>query len=67
MTPLPRITEDKIAPAEREDVDWLGVYRSLLRIVAHLQEAEYSVEQSSDINRQVAEVALDDLAHPASD
>lgn len=67
MTPLPRITEDKIDPAEREGVDWLGVYRSLLRIVAHLQEAEYSVEQSSDINRQVAERQPDDLAHPASE
>jgi len=41
------------------------VYRSLLRIVARLDESEYT--ESNSLLRQTTEVVLDDLADPASD
>lgn len=42
-----------------------SVYRSLLRIVARLDENEYTEDNS--LLRQTTEVVLDDLADPASD
>lgn len=42
-----------------------SVYRSLLRIVARLDENEYT--ESNSLLRQTTEVVLDDLADPASD
>jgi hypothetical protein len=39
------------------------VYRSLLNIVAHLDEKQYT----QGMLRQTTEVVLDDLADPASD
>jgi hypothetical protein len=41
-----------------------SVYRSLLRIVARLDENEYT--ESNSLLRQTTEVVLDDLADPAS-
>jgi hypothetical protein len=41
-----------------------SVYRSLLRIVARLDENEYTEDNS--LLRQTTEVVLDDLADPAS-
>ena len=41
------------------------VYRSLLRIVARLDESEYT--EGNSLLRQTTEVVLDDLADPASD
>jgi len=38
------------------------VYRSLLRIIARLDEKQYT----QDMLRQTTEVVLDDLADPAS-
>ena len=42
-----------------------SVYRSLLRIVARLDENEYT--ECNSLLRQTIEVVLDDLADPASD
>jgi len=42
-----------------------SVYRSLLRIVARLDENEYT--ECNSLLRQTTEVVLDDLADPASD
>lgn len=42
-----------------------SVYRSLLRIVARLDENEYT--ENNSLLRQTTEVVLDDLADPASD
>jgi len=42
-----------------------SVYRSLLRIVARLDENEYT--ESNSLLRQTTEAVLDDLADPASD
>ena len=42
-----------------------SVYRSLLRIVARLDESEYT--EGNSLLRQTTEVVLDDLADPASD
>ena len=42
-----------------------SVYRSLLRIVARLDENEYT--ESNSLLRQTTEVVLDDLADPAGD
>ncbi|MBK8030434.1 MAG: hypothetical protein IPK17_13210 [Chloroflexi bacterium] len=42
-----------------------SVYRSLLRIVARLDENEYT--EGNSLLRQTTEVVLDDLADPASD
>jgi len=41
-----------------------SVYRSLLRIVARLDENEYT--EGNSLLRQTTEVVLDDLADPAS-
>jgi len=48
-----------------QGMNLVSVYRSLLRIVARLDENEYT--ESNSLLRQTTEVELDDLADPASD
>jgi hypothetical protein len=48
-----------------QGMNLVSVYRSLLRIVARLDENEYTEDNS--LLRQTTEVELDDLADPASD
>jgi len=50
---------------ETDGINLLSVYRSMLRIVARLDESEYT--ESNSLLRQTTEVVLDDLADPASD
>ena len=49
-------------PHTGQDVNLEMVYRSLLRIIARLDEKQYT----EGMLRQTAEVVLDDLADPAS-
>ncbi len=46
----------------QQGVNLETVYRSLLRIIARLDEKQYT----EDVLRQTTEVVLDDLADPAS-
>jgi hypothetical protein len=48
-----------------QGMNLVSVYRSLLRIVARLDENEYT--ENNSLLRQTTEVVLDDLADPASD
>ncbi len=43
------------------------LYRALLRIVAHLDETQYSENNSTPIVRQIIKLQLDDPADSASD
>lgn len=56
---------DEQPHTETDGINLLSVYRSMLRIVARLDENEYTVGNS--LLRQTTEVVLDDLADPASD
>jgi hypothetical protein len=47
-----------------QGMNLVSVYRSLLRIVARLDESEYT--EGNSLLRQTTEVVLDDLADPAS-
>lgn len=47
----------------QQGVNLETVYRSLLRIIARLDETQYT----QDMLRQTTEVVLDDLADPASE
>ena len=47
----------------QQGVNLETVYRSLLRIIARLDEKQYT----EDVLRKTTEVVLDDLADPASD
>lgn len=49
-------------PHSEQGVNLEMVYRSLLRIIARLDEKQYT----EDMLRQTTEVVLDDLADPAS-
>jgi hypothetical protein len=49
-------------PHSGQGVNLEMVYRSLLRIIARLDETQYT----QDMLRQTTEVVLDDLADPAS-
>lgn len=50
---------------ETEGINLLSIYRSMLRIVAQLDESEYTEDNS--LLRQTTELQLDDPADPASD
>lgn len=50
-------------PHIEQGVNLETVYRSLLRIIARLDEKQYT----EGVLRQTTEVVLDDLADPASD
>jgi hypothetical protein len=51
-----------LQPYTEQDVNLEMVYRSLLRIIARLDERQYT----QGMLRQTTEVELDDLADPAS-
>ena len=50
---------------EKEGINLVAVYRTLLRIVAKLEKSEYT--ENNSFLRQTAERELDELANPASD
>lgn len=52
-----------LQPHTGQSVNLEMVYRSLLRIIARLDETQYT----EGMLRQTTEVVLDDLADPASD
>gem|GEM_PF-705956 len=53
-----------VAPSSTEPINLLGVYRSLLRIVARLDDQEYTAGEVH--SRQTAGLQSDDPADPAS-
>ena len=57
------IDESVSKHAEPDGIDEVAICRTLLRIVASLEESTYTETQL----RQTAEQQLDDLADPASD
>lgn len=60
-----RLPDEQPHTPETNGINLLSVYRSMLRIVARLDENEYT--ESNSLLRQTTEVVLDDLANPASD
>lgn len=60
-----RLSDEQPNIAENDGINLLSLYRSMLRIVARLDESEYTEDNS--LLRQTTEVVLDDLADPASD
>jgi len=61
----PERLSDEQPHTETDGINLLSLYRSMLRIVARLDESEYT--ESNSLLRQTTEVVLDDLADPASD
>jgi hypothetical protein len=59
-----RLSDEKPHTNEADGINLLSVYRSMLRIVARLDESEYT--EGNSLLRQTNEVVLDDLADPAS-
>ena len=60
----PERLSDEQPHTETDGINLLSLYRSMLRIVARLDESEYT--ESNSLLRQTTEVVLDDLADPAS-
>ena len=61
----PTVKADESNP---DEVNMVSVYRSVLEIVAHLQETQYSEVTSTELSEQQAEVVVhNDLPDPASD
>ncbi|HUN09072.1 MAG TPA: hypothetical protein PLQ56_20870 [Aggregatilineales bacterium] len=60
----PSIATLDVAPSSTEPINLLGVYRSLLRIVARLDDQEYTAGEVH--SRQTAGLQSDDPADPAS-
>ncbi len=61
----PERLSDEQPHTENDSINLLSVYRSMLRIVARLDESEYT--EGNSLLRQTTEVVLADLADPASD
>ena len=59
-----RLSSDALS-TEKEGINLLGVYRSLLRIVARLEESQYT--ESTSFMGQTEVVEDSDLANPARD
>ena len=58
----------KVDEANPDEVNMVSVYRSVLEIVAHLQETQYSETTSTELSEQQAEVVVhNDLPNPASE
>lgn len=60
----PERLSDEQPHTESDGINLLSLYRSMLRIVARLDESEYT--EGNSLLRQTTEVVLDDLADPAS-
>lgn len=54
-------TEEETVPQE-EEIDMVGIYRTILRVVAHLEKSEYN----GGNERQAEVLQHDDLPNPAS-
>ncbi len=61
----PERLSDEQPHTENDGINLLSVYRSMLRIVARLDENEYT--ESNSLLRQTEVVQHSDLADPASD
>jgi hypothetical protein len=58
----------KVEESNPDEVNMVSVYRSVLEIVAHLQETQYSEATSTELSEQQAEVVVhNDLPNPASE
>lgn len=58
----------KVEEPNPDEVNMVSVYRSVLEIVAHLQETQYSETTSTELSEQQAEVVVhNDLPDPASE
>ena len=64
MTPE---AEPKDNQQPNSGINTLALCRSMLEIVAYLDETQYTESNSTQNGRQADEVALDDLPNPASD
>ena len=60
---MPERLSGNDASSENEGINLLGVYRSMLRIVARLDESQYT--ESNSFMRQTEVVEDSDLANPA--
>ncbi len=60
-----RLSDEQPNIAENGGINLLSVYRSMLRIVARLDESEYT--ESNSLLRQTEVFHHPDLADPASD
>jgi len=57
----------KVEESNPDEVNMVSVYRSVLEIVAHLSETQYSETTSTELSEQQAEVRQhNDLPDPAS-
>jgi hypothetical protein len=69
------IAQSMVAPSSHKDswqfqrsgVDMVAAYRSILHIIAYLDETQYTESNSSTHERQTEVVEHSDLADPASD
>ena len=58
----------KVEESNPDEVNMVSVYRSVLEIVAHLQETQYSEVTSTELSEQQADVVVhNDLPDPASE
>jgi len=58
----------KVDESNPDEVNMVSVYRSVLEIVAHLQETQYSETTSTELSEQQADVRQhNDLPDPASE
>lgn len=60
-----RLSDEQPNIAENSGINLLSLYRSMLRIVARLDESEYT--EGNSLLRQTEVVQHSDLANPASD
>lgn len=61
---IPTVKDEE---SNSDEVNMVSVYRSVLEIVAHLQETQYSEAMSTELSEQQADVvAHNDLPDPAS-
>ena len=60
-----RLPDEKPHTTENDGINLLSVYRSMLRIVARLEESEYT--ENNSLLRQTEVLKHPDLADPASD
>ncbi len=60
-----RLPDEQPHTTENDGINLLSVYRSMLRIVAQLDESEYT--ENNSLLRQTEVMEHSDLADPASD
>lgn len=62
---MPERLSGNLTSSDNEGINLLGVYRSMLRIVARLEESQYT--ESNSFMGQTEVVEDSDLANPARD